>query len=436
MANDEHVALLKGGVAAWNEWREEKPDIRPDLTFAVLPDMDLSVSEADIPDFWTRLGSDKISDGVDLRDANLGKAALCRAKLSRAWLSNANLAGADLEEADLRGAKLDSANLADAILLRAKLQKAYLTGAYLVGAKFQGADLAGANLSGADLEAADLSGVNLSRARLDQAYLVRANLEEADLRGAKLDSANLHNAKLSRANLGGASLITAALVGTDLTEANLTDCRIHGVSAWGLKLEGAKQRDLVITPAGIPAITVDNIEVAQFIYLLLNNQKIREVIDTITSKAVLILGRFTDERKAVLDALREELRKRDYLPILFDFDKPASQDLTATVSTLAHLARFVIADLTDPSCIPYELATVVSTTPVPVQPILLSGRSEFAMFQDLRLRYHWVLTTHRYDSQMQLIADVGEKVIAPAEGKVKDLRRRMIEAELTKPGAT
>ena len=36
---------------------------------------------------------------------------------------------------------------------------------------------------------------------------------------------------------------------------------------------------------------------------MLHNQKIRDVIDTITSKAVLILGRFTDERKAVLDAL-------------------------------------------------------------------------------------------------------------------------------------
>jgi hypothetical protein len=68
----------------------------------------------------------------------------------------------------------------------------------------------------------------------------------------------------------------------------------------------------------------------------------------------------------------------------FDFDNPASQDLTATVSTLAHLARFIIADLTDPSSIPYELATVVPTTPVPVQPILLSGNSEFAMFSDLR----------------------------------------------------
>jgi hypothetical protein len=137
---------------------------------------------------------------------------------------------------------------------------------------------------------------------------------------------------------------------------------------------------------------------------------------------VLILGRFTQERKPVLDAIREELRKRDYLPILFDFDKPASQDLTATVSTLADLARFVIADITDPSSIPFELGIVVPTTPVPVQPILLSGSSEFAMFQDLRRRHHWVLTTHRYDSQTQLIADLGEKVIRPAELKVQDLR--------------
>jgi hypothetical protein len=50
-----------------------------------------------------------------------------------------------------------------------------------------------------------------------------------------------------------------------------------------------------------PKITVDNIEVAQFIYLMLNNEKVREVIDTITSKAVLILGRFTGERKPVLE---------------------------------------------------------------------------------------------------------------------------------------
>ena len=36
--------------------------------------------------------------------------------------------------------------------------------------------------------------------------------------------------------------------------------------------------------------------------------------------------------------LEEELRKRDYLPILFDFDKPTSQDLTETVTTLAKMS--------------------------------------------------------------------------------------------------
>ena len=79
----------------------------------------------------------------------------------------------------------------------------------------------------------------------------------------------------------------------NFASADLTGCRIYGVSAWGLKLERVKQQNLIITPEGEPKITVDNIEVAQFIYLMLHNQKIRDVIDTITSKAVLILGRFT-----------------------------------------------------------------------------------------------------------------------------------------------
>jgi hypothetical protein len=40
---------------------------------------------------------------------------------------------------------------------------------------------------------------------------------------------------------------------------------------------------------------------------------------------VLILGSFKAERKAVLDALRGELRKKKYSPVVFDFEKPASR---------------------------------------------------------------------------------------------------------------
>ena len=36
MANEEHIALLRQGVDAWNAWRRENPDVTPDLRKADL----------------------------------------------------------------------------------------------------------------------------------------------------------------------------------------------------------------------------------------------------------------------------------------------------------------------------------------------------------------------------------------------------------------
>ena len=156
-------------------------------------------------------------------------------------------------------------------------------------------------------------------------------------------------------------------------------------------------------------------------YLLLRNPEIRDVIDTITSKVVLILGRFTKPRKAVLNAIREELRSRNFVPVLFDFEKPASKDTTGTVETLARMARFIIADLTDPSSIPHELATIVPLLrTTPVLPLKLTGSSGYSMSDDL-LAYPWVLDTHTYEGLESLIADL-PKVIAPAIEKADELR--------------
>ena len=206
---------------------------------------------------------------------------------------------------------------------------------------------------------------------------------------------------------------------------------IYGVSTWDVQLEGVIQANLIITLPGAPTITVDDLEVAQCLYLLLNNKKLRDVLDTITSKVVLILGRFTLKRRTILDALREELRKYNYLPIVFDFDKAASRDLTETVITLAHLSRFIIVDLTDPSSAPHEVATVIPQCVVPVQPLLSLQplivdekeveRREYAMFQDLRRRYSWVLPTFRYQDTADVLASLKEKIIDPAELKVKEL---------------
>jgi hypothetical protein len=169
-------------------------------------------------------------------------------------------------------------------------------------------------------------------------------------------------------------------------------------------------------------MTVDNLKVAQFIYLLLNNEEIREVIDTIISKVVLILGRFTSERKALLDAIRDELRRQNYLPVMFDFDKPASRSYTETITTLARMARFVIADLTDAIEVRAELSKIVPDLPsLPVQPLILASQTEFITFVDLR-RYPWVLEPFRYRDPDHAIASLPEMVLAPAEAAASGAR--------------
>src|SRR5262249_27765263 len=220
----------------------------------------------------------------------------------------------------------------------------------------------------------------------------------------------------------------ATLVNTDLTGADLTGCRVYGISAWDLKLEGAKQENLIFTPLGEPEAMVDDLEVAQLFYLLLKGEKIRNVIDTIGKKGVLLLGRFTDGRIAILERLREELRKRDFLPIVFNFDKPDTKTFTQTVRSLAGMSRFVIADVTKPRSAPLELQATVPELMVPFQPIIEEGEKPFAMLEDLWIQSgDWVFEPLYYSSLEALAAALDEKIIKPAEIGFADLLARKAE---------
>jgi len=424
MANPEHLEILKQGVYIWNQWRKDNPNTKLVLSGAHLY-------------------------GADLRGANLSRVNLSRANLERADLSGADLSGVDLSEAhlygaDFSGANLSGANLGGADLREANLERADLrntkinfdtritdkwrlvwqivnTGA--IGRNLSGADLSGANLSGANLERADLNGAHLNGARLSGVNLSRAHLERADL-----SEVNLHKADLS-----GANLSRATLVKTKLTEVNLTNCRIYGISAWDLNLTDTTQKDLIVTPEDQLTVTVDNLEVAQFVYLLLHNEKIGQVIDTITSKAVLILGRFTPERKAILDKLRDTLRAKNYVPIVFDFDKPTNEDFTGTIKTLAGMCHFVIADITNPKSSPLELHATVPDYMIPFIPIIQEKEEPFAMFVDLWIRHkEWVFEPLKYIGEKDLIASLEDDIIKPAEQRFAELTLRKAQVMMTR----
>jgi hypothetical protein len=153
MANQEHLdRLLKQGVQAWNNWREDNlPDYREDLP---------------------RWGEKSVQ--IDLRGASLGGTNLYRVNLYQADLSYA-----DLSEADLREAFLDEANLREAKLNKADLRSATLTKTNLREAKLNEADLREAFLNEADLTDVDLRDANFWEACMGWGFLGNVDLSVA-----------------------------------------------------------------------------------------------------------------------------------------------------------------------------------------------------------------------------------------------------------------
>jgi uncharacterized protein YjbI with pentapeptide repeats len=87
---------------------------------------------------------------------------------------------------------------------------------------------------------------------------------------------NLHKSELKNASLCGANLTKAILVEADISGADLTNCCVYGAAAWNMVLtDETKQNNLIITPQNEAEVTTDDIEVAQFVYLLIHNKKLR-----------------------------------------------------------------------------------------------------------------------------------------------------------------
>jgi len=123
--------ILMQGATAWNQWREENPEAKPDLS------------------------------GLVLENAALASVRLEQFRLSGAQFRGADLTGAQLNGADLSGADLRGANFTSADLTSANLEGAQLGGAILVETQLAGASLVRADVGQADLRSADLSNATI-----------------------------------------------------------------------------------------------------------------------------------------------------------------------------------------------------------------------------------------------------------------------------------
>jgi uncharacterized protein YjbI with pentapeptide repeats len=431
MANQEHLELLKNDLAGWNAWRSECADQRISMHARWIEEQNTHRGRHTW-ESWCRLNEQVVPDlsyadltSVDLAGADLSLADLNHANLSGLTLKdaafhNTNLSFADLSGTDVSDGSIQYSNCRNSVFRESKFIRANLH-----GSKFHDADLSGSTFGGASLYTARFKRARMVGCLFRDTNMLSADFTGADLSASWFSSTFISGANFTNANMSNCDFEFATLNELDMTGVDLSGSRVYGVAVWNCDLSNATQSNLRINNQWEPEITLDSIEVAQFVHLMLRNEKLRQVIDAISSKVVLILGRFTPERKAVLDALREALRSHNYVPILFDFDGPSSRDLTETVSTLAHLARFIIADLTEPRSIPQELQAIVPTLAVPVLSLLArsEGGRPYGMFQDFA-KYPWVLPVVEYSTQQELIDGLASRVIAPAEAKVAELRNQ------------
>jgi hypothetical protein len=331
MANLDHINIFTQGVEVWDRWREEHPEIMPDLSGKIFLKDDCWPSDKNLV-----ASSSTLQRGIDFSYSNLS------------------------------GTKFH--------------------GFYFAKATFFHANLSGAKFSDVCLTEASFRNANLSKAEI-----IRCNLEYSDLRDA------------------------------DLTDSILDGCGIFGIASWGVKGVPKNQFHLRITKDSESDITVSNLEIARFISLVLKNEKIKDFIETTTSKFVLIVGRFNG-RKKILDAIWNELWMHNYLPVLFEFKKPSSRDLSETILTLAGMARFIIADITDPHSVPDELRQIAPVLPsVPVKPLLQKGHKAYALFNSIQ-RHSSVLPIFEYENVDSILADFKRDIIEPAEIKAKELQ--------------
>ena len=255
-------------------------------------------------------------------------------------------------------------------------------------------DFSGMNFNGVAVYNAFAEGLNFRDANIIDCHFEEGDFSRADFRGTLFQNTKFNKTIFTGTSFAGASFINCNLNRINLVGANfcvkeIRDTVVYGISAWDLETwEEAKQSNLVIERTydlysemiaqGTLPLTVDDIELAQFVYYLSNHKKMRDTLNILNDKGVLLLGKFKEGGLAKLYKLRDILRTKGYMPMIFDFDRPNSLSITETVVTMAGLSKFIVADLSG-SSVPHELATILTQIK---KPILALG-DPYSMFPDL-----------------------------------------------------
>lgn len=265
-------------------------------------------------------------------------------------------------------------------------------------------DFSGIHLENVSIMRAFAEGLNMRGARVTNCHFEEGDFSRADFSNTKFINTKFNKTILTDASFEGATFVNCNLNRVNLANANfrveeIRETVVYGISAWDLKTSpGMKQSRLVIersyelysdiVASGKIPMMVDDIEMAQFIYYLSSHKNMRNVLNILNSKGVLLLGQFKDGGIERLYKLLDWLKAKGYTPMIFDFDRPEYLDYTETVLTMAGLSKMIIADLSGGS-VPQELHASLTNFQKPL--IAYSIQAPYSMFADLKRKNPYVI---------------------------------------------
>lgn len=181
--NKKHLTVFRRGVTAWNKWRNNNPDVIPELAGIELNTKDLN--------------------GINLSKADLTGAKFKNVAFNSSLFEDANLKGADLELVSFLSANLSNANFSNANLKYikfddSKLIKSSFYEAILNDVSFVFANLYRANFGNTKIVKSNFNQANCNEAVFDNAFICNCSVYGASFWECSFKETESENISISK----------------------------------------------------------------------------------------------------------------------------------------------------------------------------------------------------------------------------------------------
>ena len=368
---------------------------------------------------------------------------------------------------DLRGRWIDNEKLVRKIIDKAKagddwtslLKPILMEDSFKTVEKIKGfqypPDLRHANFNDLDLENANFCNVNMAKATLfrsdsnsikvtnsiasdsrwNKSKLQHSLFENCDLNHSNFSNADLHdatfiNCKMNHVYFRNANLTKSHFINCDLRHSNLNEVlideatfknvKLYGASLWELKYNSLNANKIDLSRRGNQEIITDDIRFAPLIYLLEDN-KLVEIINTLKSNTVVILGADSQlEKKSLLEEIAKKSREFGYSPIIVkNLKEIDGESFTKKAIMYSLIAKFVIIENSYPSGHILEFNKVLDLGCI-VGVLQKKGTGSTWLLEENFLKYPFHLKRFIYDNDLDVQTSKTYKWCIGQHGKIKD----------------